>query len=128
MGDAMVHFLTHHADSELVVAPVDWLPRHGRHWFLYPDVDALAVSCEAWESGYVDTILGGIGIRLRLPSPGERGPARATCALCGGPRRSPEHWKQRRATELCDLLDTRPAPPKRPTVNDRSLLAPRKAA
>ncbi len=65
MAQAMVHFLTHHSEPTLVVLLADWLPRNGRHWHLLPDVDALALSMEAWECGAMDaTFQGG-----RHPSP-----------------------------------------------------------
>lgn len=42
---------------ELIVIPVDWLPQKGRHWYLFPNVDAVALSADAWESGQADAVL-----------------------------------------------------------------------
>ncbi len=121
MAQAMVHFLTHHSQPTLVVLLVDWLPRNGRHWYLLPDVDALALSMEAWERGAVDAVFEEIGIRLRLPHLSERPPARSWCPLCGGPQRSPGVPVGPIGTRR---ESSAPATPRRPTVNDLGLLRP----
>jgi hypothetical protein len=120
MSEAMVHFLTHHSNADLIVIPVDWLPRNGRHWCLFPDVDALALSPEVWESGQVHAIFAELGIQLRLPNLSERPPARVRCQQCPAPWAIPS---VRSATQPPVL----PAAPAgyRPTVNDLGLLAPR---
>jgi hypothetical protein len=142
MAEAMVHFLTHHSEPTLVVLPVDWLPRNGRHWYLFPDVDVLALSMERWECGAVDAVFEELGIRLRLPRLGERPPARSRCPLCSGPQRSPAVPGRVAATRHDAVGQARrrpaarpmkipqssaPATPRRPTVNDLGLLRPRSA-
>lgn len=89
MASAMEHFLTHHSEAELIVIPVSWLPRDGRHWFLFPDVDAIALSVEAWESGKPSRIFRReVGINVRLLRLYEKPPARVRCPDCP-PRQRP---------------------------------------
>ncbi len=113
-GEALARFLTtrHRGRrQELIIVPVDFLPRGGQHWLLY-DSGALAVSLELWESGHGEQALRGIGVPFRGMRRGERltlrgAVKRVTCPLCG--------------------RDDEPAPAgKRPTVNDLGLLRSRR--
>jgi hypothetical protein len=113
MREELIHFLTHHLTEELIVVPVPWLPRNGLHWYLPPDVDAIALSQEAWESGQLDVGFWEEGIRLRLPRLCERLPARERCPGCP-PR-----------PQAASTPPTREEPAGRPTVNDLGLLARR---
>lgn len=101
------HYLTQHVPPDVVLIPVDWLPRNGRHWALVDSADAVALSLGAWESGAVDGIFAEVGITVRNLRRDERLPQRTRCQLCG-----PHQVGQLPR-------------PHRPTVNELGLLARR---
>lgn len=89
-------------EDNVVVVTARWLPRYGKHWYLFADVGVLAVSREMRDSSDLYRVLEEAGIEPTRLKPDDRPILKVTCPLCG--------------------RSDQPIPEQRPTVGELGLL------
>lgn len=82
-ADSLGVLMAQKRPAEVIIVPVDWLPRDGRHWLFHPDSSALAISWPMFAAGRAEQAMQEVRVPFRGLRPGER------VALRGGPVRAP---------------------------------------